>query len=69
MGISGMLINPLIYKENDSILGVSACEIWERDKIRENEIKQSGVKEIYIVWENDFRNYPLETLNKLISNF
>jgi len=31
--------NPLIYKENDSILGVSACEIWERDKIRENEIK------------------------------
>lgn len=61
--------NPLIYKENDSILGVSTCEIWERDKARENEIKQNGIKEVYIVWENDFRNNPLETLNKLISNF
>lgn len=28
-----------------------------------------GVKEVYIIWENDFRNYPVETLNKLISNF
>jgi len=45
--------NPNIYHETDRIRGVLASDIWRRDSLKINEVKNLGYRTL-TVWESDF---------------
>lgn len=56
--------NPSIYSKDDVIYeGITAKEIWRRDKERINFLKKSGY-DVYIVWEKDYKENPESTVSK-----
>lgn len=59
--------NPKMYTENHNIRGHVAKDIWNRDAIREQELKDLGY-DVLVIWEKDFTENPTETIDK-IKNF
>lgn len=55
--------NPLYYKKDDIIKETKASDIWQRDYNRNEWLKSAGYL-ILVIWENEYINYPKETLLK-----
>ena len=54
--------NPMIYKADQKLSFFngeirSACDIWEKDRLRVNRIEKLGYS-VKIVWEKDYRENP-----------
>ena len=61
--------NPKIYEEEDipfDFIGISAKEIWENDKSKNDLAKQNGY-DILIIWESDYRNNSNKELEKCLN--
>ena len=62
--------SPKFYKSTDFISypneKILASEVWLRDAKRLNAMKELGY-EIFIVWENEFSNNPIEKINECIA--
>lgn len=59
--------NPQMYKKDFVSYNQSSEEIWQRDKSREEKIKNHPqVKKMIIVWEDDFRKNPQGTVDKIL---
>ena len=59
--------NPNEYNENyvHRVKGITALEIWENDRIKNELIKKRGY-DVLIIWESDYRKNPKETLEKCL---
>jgi hypothetical protein len=57
--------NPSIYNENAIIRGKTASYIWDRDNKKIQTAIDAGFR-TYVVWENDFKQHPAETISKVI---
>ena len=58
--------NPNKYDADDYIRdGVLAKDIWEKDAIKKR-VAEAEDFEIFVVWENEFRKHPDETIKKCI---
>lgn len=59
--------NPKTYNKNyyHKHLKMFAYEIWEKDEMRINSIKNVGY-DVLIIWESDYNNYRNETIQKCI---
>ena len=58
--------NPNKYDADDHIRdGMLAKDIWEKDAIKKR-VAEAEDFEIFVVWENEFRKYPEETIKKCI---
>lgn len=44
---------------------LTALEIWERDKVKNNSIENLGF-EILTIWEYDYKNFQTETINRVL---
>ena len=60
--------NPIKYNENYNhpVMNKRASEIWEKDKLKLNWLKNRGYK-VLVIWESDYRKNPEETLEKCLS--
>lgn len=61
--------NPQLYNENDvplSFMQLNSKEIWERDIIKNELLLKNGYS-LKIIWENDYKNNPDNTLNECLS--
>lgn len=61
--------NPKMYSPSDIPRGrgntKSALEIWERDKTKNEVLRQQGYN-VVIVWESDFQKHPDDIVQKLV---
>lgn len=56
--------NPSMYSKDDIIYeGITAKEIWLKDKERINFLKKSGY-DVYVIWEKDYKENPESTVSK-----
>jgi very-short-patch-repair endonuclease len=63
--------NPKLYRPSQFLRGrgqskVKACEVWKRDKLKNNAIEEKRNYDVLIVWENDWKKNPEEILSKII---
>lgn len=57
--------NPRKYSPDHDIRGMPAQKIWERDKARNEALKEAGYS-VLVVWEHDFRTDPEGTLGRCV---
>ena len=59
--------NPKIYNKNyfHKYLQMFAYEIWDKDKLKNDSIKNIGYN-ILIIWESDYKNHKEQTIQKCI---
>ena len=60
--------NPMMFTENDTpnpYNELTSKELWNKDLIKQKAIEKMGFK-YYVVWEKDYNEKPLETLNKCL---
>lgn len=59
--------NPKFFKENDfNIKKIKAKDVWDYDK-KKKELAESRGYEVLIIWEDDWKNNKIKTLNKVLN--
>lgn len=58
--------NPDLYEENHihQVIGKNAKQIWEKDELKINSLKELGF-EIDVIWENEYKRNKKEIINKI----